>query len=262
MLQNDPLQGLRPEKGTYGKLAFEVKLTFFVLLGLFYPVTLCLLLHTKPTVQYWFGNWIGYVAIIVVVWVVICHIGMVTKAISKQWAPILMIIMPALLLVCVCQVQKVQFSGVGAALQSNDCSTTLLSAKSALDDAWWAAHELMDTCSKQLVQITGASLEETLSVTDLSECAGYDELSKTYSRDWQYLEEVESYYQCGGWCTSQKPIWTAPASHVHDSCSLSVARALTSSINVLCAQVTTQAIVLLVLASFAVLVSPAWISDL
>jgi len=258
-MDGETLDLSRPLKRTSGTLAFEVKLTFFVLLGLFFPITLCFLLHSKPTVQYFFGSWIGYIAVFVVMWVVVCHAAMASKVLSRRSAPVAMVILPAMLLICTSQVQKVQFGRVSAELQSVDCNSTGVPAK--LDGSWQVARQFLDDCSKSLIQMTGAPVDETLSILKLQQCPGYERLEAKHSRNWQYLATVETYYKCGGWCSAGKSLWTNEA-RPHNSCSLAVSRALTSSVGLLASQVTVQCTVLLILASVVLLLQPGWLMQL
>merc|ERR1719450_821838 len=98
---------------------------------------------------------------------------MVSKALRRKWAPLTMVILPSLLLICVSQVQNAQFSGVANALQSADCRSTSLQAKAKPEDSWQAAHKLLAACAEDLAKVTGAPVNATLGVLKLQQCPGY-----------------------------------------------------------------------------------------
>merc|ERR1719203_159774 len=105
---------------------------------------------------------------------------------SRRLAPIWMIIIPSAILGAICQAQAWHFNSEGAALESKDCQSFL--RKAQLERAWWGAHDLLHNCTRDLTQITGASMEETLIMTNFRDCDGYRETQKTYGQDWDYLE--------------------------------------------------------------------------
>jgi low affinity Fe/Cu permease len=242
-----------------GRLSFEVKLTFIVSVVLFFPVALCILLHSKPTVHYLFGNWVLYAVIAVAAWVLLCHFLIVSGVLRHSLAPIFVVILPCAFLACVCQIQEWQFSAQGVALQSTDCASFAMKAQ--LEDAWWAAHDFYTNCTGNLVQLTGAPMDETLLVTSFKSCPGYQQAEGQYKRQWWYLEHLESYYRCGGWCTPQKPLWVHQAG-MPDGCSDVVARALSGNISLLGLQITVYSGVLLLCASIVLLTNPQWIAEL
>lgn len=230
------------------KLSFEVKFTYIVSIVLFYPLALSLLLNTKSSVRFWVGDWMLYVAAGVVAWVLLCHLALARGFLHRHLAPLVVLVLPALFLAGVCQMQAWQISGQGAALMSRDCRTFL--EKADLDRAWWAARDIQTSCLRGVVEVTGADAEETRLSLDVRSCAGYTEARENFEREWLYLEGVEEEYQCGGWCTPQTPLWR-PSRGVYDSCSASVGRSMSGHVGLLGSQVSAYSVALMVCSTLA-----------
>merc|ERR1740127_391985 len=98
-------------------------------------------------------------------------------------------------------------------------------------------------------------------VMNFKNCPGYAAAHNSYQRDWWYLQHLESYYRCGGWCRPHRQLWLHQDG-VQDSCADSVARALNGNISLLGLQVTVYSGVLLLCASLVLLTNPQWTSDL
>eukprot|EP00416_Gambierdiscus_australes_P039736 CAMPEP_0171096398 /NCGR_PEP_ID=MMETSP0766_2-20121228/44569_1 /TAXON_ID=439317 /ORGANISM="Gambierdiscus australes, Strain CAWD 149" /LENGTH=258 /DNA_ID=CAMNT_0011555369 /DNA_START=64 /DNA_END=837 /DNA_ORIENTATION=+ len=235
------------------KLPFEVKLTFITSVLLFYPVMICMLLHSKWVVQFFIGHWALYTAVVVPIWVLMCHFAIVNRVLSIRVAPIFMIVIPTAFLACACQIQAWQFNSQETILLSKDCDSFLLKAR--LDRAWQKANSILNQCTADLVRVTGATRKETQLIARLEECKGYEEAVGEFGSDWNFLEYMERSDHCGGWCTVQLPIWkqsTVPS----DSCSLAVARQLVGNISLMGFQVTVYCGILLFCACVALLMNP------
>lgn len=235
------------------RVSFEVKITFMVSILFFYPVALCVQLYRKPSVQYWVGHGILYVAIFVVVWVLACHFALVTRILKRSHAALVMVILPGTILAVACQTQELHFRSVAAALLSQDC--TSFESKATLERAWTIAHDTLANCSSTLAGITGASPSETRRVLRVESCSGYASELEAHRDEWNYLAYMEQEHHCGGWCEPGQAVWN-PSEHLEDSCSMAAARAIGGSIARMGQQVTVYSAILLACASLALLVVP------
>mmetsp|Transcript_59538 Transcript_59538/g.128822 ORF Transcript_59538/g.128822 Transcript_59538/m.128822 type:complete len:264 (-) Transcript_59538:125-916(-) len=243
----------RPDEEMDEKVSFEVKLTFIVAVLFFYPVSLCMILHSKMTVQYWFGHGALWAAFAVPLWILITHILIARGVLRRGLAAIVVIIMPAAFLASVCQVQAWQFTERAGALVSQDCTSFLGKAK--LQRSWVAAQALKNSCTENLVNMTGADPYETAEIITFEDCPGYFEGKLQFGDDWTYLQHLEKNYHCGGWCTAELPLWV-PQANTQDSCSLAVARSMGGNISLLGVQVTVYSGILLFSSSLLLLFSP------
>lgn len=241
------------------KLPFELKQTFVSSVVLFYPVVLCMILHSRLTVRFLVGNWAFWTAVAVPLWVLFCHVAIVRKVIPIRLAPIYTIIIPAACFAFACQIQAWQFNGQEAALLAKDCDSFLVKAR--LERSWWQAHEFFHNCTRTLSHITGASLEETKRMADFKGCEGYREAPLQLREDWSFLEHLEQTHYCGGWCSVQLPIWS-PVSVPLDSCSQASARALVGNASLLSLQATTYSGLLLLCTCVTLVLYPSWFSEI
>jgi len=237
-----------------GLLSFEVKLTFMISVLFFYPICLCIQLHSKPSVQYWVGHWILWVGIFTGLWLLACHFALVTRILKKSNAALVMVIIPGALLAIACQVQELHFRSVSAALQSRDC--TSFESKARLERAWVSANNLAVNCSETLSGITGADPAATRRVLRVEDCHGYAREEARYSDEWNYLTYMEREHHCGGWCGPSRPIWH-PSEPMQDSCSLAAARVMSGSIGRMGHQVTVYSAIMLFCASLSLLIVPS-----
>lgn len=235
------------------KVPFEVKLTFIVSVLLYYPTSLCILLNSKASVQYWFGYWSLGTAVAVIVWVVVCLVALANGTLRRGLAAIFVIIMPSAFLAGMSQVQAWQFTERAATLVTTDCET--FEQKAVLQRSWDSALALKTACISSLVNVTGASITETSLLTDIEQCPGYREASIEHERDWAYLAHLEARNHCGGWCTPQRPIWVRQP-FVHDSCASTVASSLSGTISFTSNQIAVYSTVLLACGCFMLLLSP------
>lgn len=235
------------------KVSFEVKLTFVVSILFFYPVALCIQLHKKPSVKFWVGDWLSWIAFFVAVWILFCHFALVSRIMRKTQAAMLMIIFPGAVLAVTCQVQELRFRSASSALLSNDCQS--FAEKAQLERAWLFANELMGNCSRALSDITGAGMAETRMVTRIESCEGYAEGAGLYGKEWSYLDHMERAHRCGGWCEPSRPLWH-PSQPIQDSCASAAARVIGSSIARMGLQVTVYSGLLLLSSSVALLLAP------
>jgi hypothetical protein len=235
------------------KVPFEVKLTFIVSVLLYYPISLCFLLNSKVSVQYWFGYWSLGTAVAVIVWVVFCLVALANGTLRRGLAAIFVIILPSAFLAGMSQVQAWQFTERAASLVTTDCET--FEQKAVVQRSWDAALALKTACISSLVNATGASISEISLLTDIEQCPGYHEASAGHERDWAYLAHLEARNHCGGWCTPQQPIWVHQP-FVQDSCAFTVASSLSGSISVTSTQIAVYSTVLLACGCFMLLLSP------
>jgi len=244
------------EKERVKSLPFELKLTFFSSIVLFYPVVLCLLLGMKPTVLYWCGRWSIFACIAVPIWVMLCHFMFANRLLRPGLGPLAFLILPSVLVFLICEVQVRTLSGQGAVLMSSDCET--FQSKAKVEQAWWSAHALLQSCAEELAEKTGSSISETMGLVSIRECRGYKEGFRQHGKEWTYIDSIEKEHHCGGWCSVGPPLFNLQ-SRVVDSCSVAVAHVVAGNISLLSYQVTSYAAVLLVSVSLVLMYSPSWL---
>jgi len=208
-------------------VSYEVKLVLFSVLTFLYPVMLLWLLHSKPTVRYWFGWWTLAAAIAVPVWVVLCMAANWCRVLSKGSMPLYVVVLPLLALAILFELQFWSLGGKGVVLLSKDCDASL--QKENLEQAWWAIHDVYADCTQQLASITGSDVREEGFVARFEDCERLVHIPDRWTKEWRYLRQLEKDQHCGGWCTAQRPIWT-PSSTAQDACSNTVAREMTTDI--------------------------------
>jgi len=236
------------------KFSFEIKLTFFACIVFLYPVTLLIVLDSKPSVVYWVGRWALWSVFAVPVWLLFCHIAVASGVLRRGLAPLYILMVPAAWLVLLCEIQARTFASVGTWLISEDCHT--YGPKVYMQNAWMAADSFYLNCSQSLANFTGASLVETVQLLNIKSCDGYDQAAEGFQKQWQYLEGVEQYQGCGGWCTRQRAIWTSE--RTQDSCSAYVAREISESIGLMGYQLAVYSIIVLIGTSLVLMASPSW----
>lgn len=235
---------------------FVLKITFFSWIVLFYPVLLCALLGTKPSVLYFCGYKLFFALLAVPTWLVLCHFVFSYRILRKGLAPVAYLVLPSVLIFFTCEVQVRVLSGQGAVLLSSDCET--FESKAKVERAWWSAHELLVNCAEELSETTGVSMNETLSLINIRECKGYAKAFYEHDAEWTYLDRLEGEYHCGGWCTMQAPIWHL-RSQVVDSCSTAAALVMAHNVNLLSWQVITYIVALTAGVSMVLMFSPSWL---
>jgi len=244
------------------KAPFEIKLTAMAFLLFSFPMCLLVVLDSKPSVQTLFGRWALYSVLVLVAWILVCHVFLVKGIVRRGMAAILVIVLPSAVLAGVCQVHAWQFQEKASALVSTDCSSFL--QKSALNRAWEAANTFRTNCMVQDANITNLSPAQAQLVQDLMRsfnnldlmlCPGFDEAQAQYNGAWEYLSYIENNYYCGGWCKAAAPIFVNGVA-IQDTCSLAVGRALANDISLLGTQVTFYAVILFSTAAVLLLVSP------
>lgn len=204
---------------------------------LFYPTILCLMLQWKPSVEYWFGSWMLIVACVAPLWIMLCHFALVLGRLPRRFAPALVIILPALVVVLTCTKQAWVLQDVRYTLAAQDCDTFL--QKADLERSWAAARDFKVDCLATMSEERGVSISELEEVEMVENCEGYKDFASDggYTRDWKYLKALEERYWCGGWCEPQKPLWI-PEEGTADSCSLAAARAIDGNIHTMSIQST------------------------
>lgn len=249
------------------KLPYEVKIAFFIAIVLFYPVAMMCLLQSKPTIKYWFGDTWVCTVLIVVAWFLMCQFMLLADMMPRTFVPIYMISIPTAVMTIVCQVQTWHLEGSGSALEASDCLT--FPVKAQLENSWQKAHDLLQECTQQLTNITGASISETRKLQGHSyyyDCPKYSKALHIYRKDWEYLEHVERAYLCGGWCSPSEPLWTISTNprskqgRLQDSCSKAVGRDMMGQMLLMGTQVTTYMAVCFFLSTIVLLVRPSWLA--
>jgi len=237
---------------------FEAKLFFAVILLLSWPVAICFLLYTKPSISYWFGEWELVLGAGIIIWTIFNYFAYVIGAVGKGTATLLLLVLPCTVLAIVCEMQDLQFQFIATSLRSHDCNAN--KQKAYIQEAWLEASRVSAQCTKALSADTGAPEEEIMKVRKLEECAGYIEARKQYSREFSYLKGLEEKYTCGGWCEPNYPLWISATTPL-DSCAISAGRAMTNSISQMGTEVAVYAFIVLVSVSSWLLLSPKWLDN-
>jgi len=249
-----PTKILLGDQEGYKRIPFDVKLTFIVAILLFYPVALCFLLDSHPSVDFWVGKYMMWLGVAVISWIIVCHFLMVRRAIKPNMAAIFMIIIPTTALVIGSQTQAGAFKGISSLLQAQDCRS--FPRKLELQESWFVAQTFFEQCIVQMANSTGSSVTQTWQVTPVSSCPGYELAMEGHKKEWNYLATLEQEHHCGGWCTSALPIWVKH-DIPQDSCSLTAARLFKSSIDREGLQLAVYSGVLLICTSFTLLLFPS-----
>lgn len=243
---------LSSEEG-YQRVPFDVKLTFLTAMLLFYPVALCFLQDSYPSVEYWFGTTMFWIGIAIVIWTLVFHFLLARRAISRNSGALFMIVVPSAVLVIATQYQAFYFKNIQAMLMANDCS---LPRKLALQESWNGANTFFQNCVLTYANKTGSNIAATRLVTPIDSCPGYEQAIEGNKRNWHYLADMEHEHHCGGWCTSALPIWTKEQ-FPQDSCSLTAARLFSSSISRAGLQIAVYSAILLLFTSLVLLLAPS-----
>lgn len=255
-LQEDT--GVVAKLGEEQRVAFEVKLTLLVCLIFLYPVMLTVLLHSKASMRFWCGGWLLPVALVVPIWILLCHLAVARGALSRAAATLHAVILPAISLALVCEWHAWKLGGQGAVLLANDCES--FRQKADLERAWWAARDLFTDCSGRLANATGAGLQETALVVRFEDCEGYLAAYMANRKEWAYLSSLEQEHRCGGWCTPHAPLW-AVQPRLQDSCSKAAARTIMDHISLMARQVTIYSGMVLLGACLVLLSNPGWLQS-
>lgn len=208
-------------------VASEVKLLVFSTLLFLYPVLLASLLHSKPTVRYWFSDSLFALAIALPAWVILCLIADRFRVFGRWSAPLFIFAVPLFVSAVAYEFQFWSLSGKGIVLLSTDCGAS--TAKHNLEMAWWSIHDAYADCTMQLADLTGASLHEERGVEYFENCEQLIAVHDRWAAEWSYLKDVEKEQHCGGWCTAQRPIWSQSPT-AQDACSKTVAREMMGDI--------------------------------
>jgi hypothetical protein len=212
---------------------FNDKFIFALLLVVGTPCISSLLISTSPVLTYWIGNSGAVIAVACFVWMLIGHQVLVQGAVHRRLAVIYLLVIPIIALTIASNANKLKALDVHTQLSVQDC--VAFPAKLRLERAWRAADALLDRCLVEEASLTGSSVEELRSIDGVQRCPGYEEGHQRWSKEWDYLQFLETYERCAGWCeSSRRPLWHAlPADKLRqqpDRCSLVVASSLKSQI--------------------------------
>lgn len=236
-----------------GSLPFEVKFFFFVCMVLSWPVSISLELYFKPSMYYWFGNWEILLSLGVIVWVLGMYMLLVSRLMSRTMAFVMMLVLPCSAFAISCGLQDLHFNAMSASLVSTDCSAN--PHKAYIEEAWRKAEEVSDNCNLGLMNVTGASLEETRKVRNFRNCPNYFKAEEKYPAEFHYLESLERLYLCGGWCKPNHPLWM-PAITPLDGCATAAGLGVRSSIGQMGLQVACYSFVVLCGVALWLLLAP------
>mmetsp|Transcript_24050 Transcript_24050/g.55542 ORF Transcript_24050/g.55542 Transcript_24050/m.55542 type:complete len:252 (+) Transcript_24050:148-903(+) len=203
-----------------------------------YPCIVLILFSANATTRYWHGHWPGYAILALMVWIAINLWAVTETFIHAMTGMITMLLLPAFVILIMCQLSWMQLQDTAPLLSASDC--TSLAPKAHLNEAWIAANQLLVTCAEDLANLTGAPVEEKRQITVLSSCQEYKRKLDTWEREWTYLERLEVDSGCGGFCAPGRPIWgLAPG--VQDKCADAAALEMRGTMSTMSMQLTVYA---------------------
>jgi hypothetical protein len=230
----DALEANKVQLPKHERETFNDKFIFVLLLTVGTPCMTSLLLSSSPTLTYWIGRSGSVIAFLCFIWMLVGHQVLVTAGsggLHRRLAVTSLFVVPNILLVLVNNSNKGVAIDVHTQLSVDDC--VVYPKKVQLERAWQAANELLDKCIADHAGLTGSSLEELQLIGGVHRCPGYEQGYKIWGTEWDYLKLLELESFCGGWCTSQRPIWHARSGEEfrpNDRCSLVVAEAVKSQL--------------------------------
>jgi hypothetical protein len=251
-------EGVTISRNDMFNVPFEFKLFFSVVILLSWPVTICAVLQSKPSVNYWFGDWAAMISIGVCIWTAFMYFVYIIGLCSRSMAAVLMLILPCTAFTIFCEVQDLRFQTMATALRSLDCTSH--KDKFNLQQAWEAAHDVSVKCEANLQKLTGAPVKQIKQVRNFEDCQGYKEAESAHMKEFKYLKGLESKYSCGGWCHPDYPLWDH-SDTPEDSCSIAAGRAMTNSIAHMGTQVAVYCFIVLATVSSWMLLAPKWLQD-
>jgi len=230
---------LRDDGKTRPAIAFEVKLLCAAAVLLSWPVSICYFLYLKPSVRYWYGYFELFLGGGILLWTLVVFFISMCKPVSRATATVLMLLLPCAAVAVSWQIQDLHFRFTAAALTSTDCGAD--ASKAYIQQAWIVAKNMSNYCDVYLAKLTGAPLDQLSRVRRIENCPGYWEDRTEYGKEWKYLEDLETKYQCGGWCYPDYPLWAVSQTPL-DSCALAAGHAMGKCINHMGTQVSVFAI--------------------
>jgi len=210
---------------TFQRDTFHDKLVFVLLLMFGMPVVSTYWLSFQPNVVYWVGRQGRFVVFICATWLLVGY-GLLKRSLANRRAfAILLIAFPACALMINGAFIKLTALNASTQLQSEDC--TSFQGKFRMEAAWQAAHDILESCTAEQAQITGAPINEVAALMKLEDCSDYVRSLPQWRNEWLYLQTLERTDHCSGWCRQHEPLWM-PGRKVspyvtRDRCSLTAA---------------------------------------
>jgi len=202
--------------------AFPSAFAFCCVLMFAAPMGSLIHLHFNMNVRYWVGWWCALAIVPLFVFIAAYGVHIYTRQPNKT-AVLASVVVPSALYILIGLLVWAGAREKASHLANIDCSA--FESKLQLEHSWKAAHGLFTAC----MQATAASnpnitVAQGEAMYRIWQCQGYEAGLEANGNDWEYLAEVEEKFACSGWCTAERPLWTAK--DTLDSCSASVGQDL------------------------------------
>mmetsp|Transcript_46583 Transcript_46583/g.123025 ORF Transcript_46583/g.123025 Transcript_46583/m.123025 type:complete len:264 (+) Transcript_46583:127-918(+) len=178
------------------------------------PLTLCVAMGVEVDVAFFIGRW-SWAGLIILPMILAMS---ATTHVRKSRAVVLAAIwVPAAILALIGGLYRARAEITAASLESRDCFA--FQDKRQLQRAYQVADELWEACVNQVVLPASAD-SPPKSVRD---CPAYPGAMAEWGVQFQYLEGLESRFQCAGICHRGKRLWNE-AGQIAPSCGPFVAQ--------------------------------------
>lgn len=228
---------------------FPGLVTGFCLLAFAVPLVILAFVADDTSVKYWVTGSFNILWLLVfpALYVLVHIIHYYTQNPSRVLT-ILAVIGTGGFLLIVSYIFAVNANTMWIKLAATDCDTFTM--KRDMQTAWEAADNLYNECIANQSAAMGESVVYLEAVMTVEDCPTYSTKLLNYA-EWDYLKEMETTLSCGGWCTTEDPLWVL--GKTEDSCSSVVAVILRYKAEHSFFQISVYSLVVVVFAAFALL---------
>lgn len=193
--------------------------TFSCVLLFLGPALKVFQLAKQPAIRYLVGVFPSRCAISALVFMLAAHLVHRCLRRASKLAMILGLLAPSLLMTLFADRLFSRAVVWNNELVAEDCQAP--SEKWDLELAWRKADHFYGLCINSLVRSDQIDEGERRPITT---CEGYEDALHE-NQHWHFLEQVETQYGCGGWCTPAQPLWISRRGPI-DACSTVIASQL------------------------------------
>jgi hypothetical protein len=142
-------------------------------------------------------------------------------------------------------------------LASSDCKTW--PEKRKIQEEWELARGFYATCVSEKAKAQKLSFAAAVTEFRMKDCEGYSKQMEKH-KDWEFLEYLEQYQNCAGWCVADQPMWTKEPTK--DACSPVVASIFRDKIEYCMKQVGFYSLLALMMFTIIILTSKPLVTKL
>jgi len=192
------------------------------------PIITGIRLAANPSVQFWIGHQAWFILLVPLL-LICCHIYHSWVGRPKFLAVVLSSVVPSIIIILIAFTVLAPVSNITIRLQSTDCET--FKTKAELNQAYLAAQQVYSSCLSRVSSSSGITTDEAKKAVNVNDCAEYTNATyKPYHKDWAYLQHLESYQACAGWCElAATPLWTK-SPFISGKCTQTASLALTAEV--------------------------------